>query len=68
MSEKVTLRDVYDIVNKLDEKLDRRFVEMDRRVDAIESFKNKALGVASIFAIFSSVVTTYIWERLVGKQ
>jgi hypothetical protein len=67
MSDKVSLRDVYNAVNSLEEKIGKRLDKIENRVDVLEDFKGRAIGMLSIFAIFSGAVSTWIWSKLTGK-
>lgn len=63
----VTLKDIYDVVNRLEDKVDCRLTAVEKSVDELQSFQNKVLGIASIAAIFVSAIVTYVWNRIVGK-
>lgn len=66
--ERVTLRDIYAAVNRLEDKFDRRIVNIEKDVDDLKSFQNKALGVVSILAMFTSLVANFIWQSITGQR
>ena len=63
----VTLRDVYDIAERLETKFSEKFSDHETRIRMIEKFQNRALGVISFLALFSSLAANAIWDRLLGK-
>lgn len=63
----ITLQDVYNVVNRLEDKIDRRLTEIEDRVDIQESFRNRAMALIGVVATFSSVISTWIWDRIVGR-
>lgn len=66
-AEKVTLRDVYDAFNRLEDKQDKRLAAIEAKIDNLESFQNKALGMLAVFAAFTSAITTFIWNKVTGS-
>ena len=66
--ERVTLRDVYDLVGRLENKLDRRLDNLDRDVDNLASRVDrmegalglvKWLGPAGVAALVIGLLTVY---------
>lgn len=64
----VTLRDVYDIVNRVEEKMDRTIGEVKKDVSDLKSFRDKAVLIASIFTTGLSLVFNLIWKKFVEKN
>lgn len=62
----VTLRDIYDAVERLEAKLDRRIEKIEARTDSLETFQNRALGIVSVFSVFISLIANFIWTRITG--
>lgn len=67
MTDKVTLRDVYDIVNRLEDKVDTQMEEIRTEVQEIRTWQNKAVGVLGILTLFANAAISYIWTKLFGK-
>lgn len=65
--DKVTLRDIYDAVGRLEEKLDKRIGKSEKDIEDLKAFQNKALGITGVFAAFISVAVNTIWERVIKK-
>lgn len=63
----VTLKDVYTIVERLEEKLDDRFVDHENRIRVIEKFMNKSAAIVSAAMLFASAFVSFITNRLTGK-
>jgi len=71
-----TLKDVYEVVNRLEDKMDKRLTciekDIEERLSEIEEWKNNITGKISIIAamagsvmgIIVSIITAYITKRL----
>ena len=64
----VSLRDIYDAIEKLEHRIGERFERIEGRVSIIEAFQNKALGVLTIVTAFISVAATYVWNKVTGDK
>lgn len=62
----ISLRDVYEVVNRLESKMDERLSKVETKVDALEDFKSKTLGVLSIASFALSGLFTFIWKKIEG--
>lgn len=62
----VTLKDVYEIVQRVEDKMDAQFSDHVKRIRENESFRARATAIFSFLSIFSGVVASYVWERLKG--
>jgi len=62
--ETVTLRDVYDAVNRLEDKFSKRLDDVEDDVENLKSFQNKSLGILSILSLFVGSISSYIWSKL----
>jgi hypothetical protein len=65
--ERVTLKDVYEVVNRIEDKMSQRIAETERRVDILESFQSRTLGVLSIITVFISLAATWVWGKITGE-
>jgi hypothetical protein len=68
----VTLKDVYEVVNRLEDKFDTELKELDARVTSIESVNSNIMGkigvgVAALSIIFSAVVS-FIVDYIKGNR
>jgi len=63
-SDKVTLKDILEICNRLEDKMDDRLSKVEKDVDSLQGFQNKTLGILSVVTIFTSGLATFIWNRL----
>ena len=60
----VTLRDVYDAVNRIEDKLTKRIDSVEEDVDELQSFQNRILGIATVLSVFISGAATFVWEKI----
>lgn len=67
MEDKVTLRDLMNAINRVDEKMDRKFEGLESRVRVMENFRSSAMGVIAVASAFFSVAATYIWNKVIGN-
>jgi len=59
----ITIRDVYDIMARVEDKMDERFnkaddkfEKMDSRIMILEDFKSKWMGTISVIVVFISTL------------
>lgn len=64
MSKQVTLNDIYQVVNRLEDKMDDRLKEVEGRVNILEDFRGKALGIMAVVMFVLSGIFTWVWERI----
>lgn len=62
----VTLRDIYEVVERLENKMDQRIKELENDVEQIKDNQNKALGVVAVLSLFFSAAATWMWNKLTG--
>ena len=61
------LKDTNEIVNRLEIKIDRRMCELETRVNTLEDFKGRVLGIGSIIAAVFGVVGAWVWDKLTKR-
>lgn len=66
MKDSVTLRDIYSAISDLEEKLDKRFEHIEKRIDVLESFKERALGIMTVVSLALSGLFSFIWKKIEG--
>jgi hypothetical protein len=59
---KITLHDIFEIVNRLEDKMDKRLCSVENKVDTLESFKDNLLGKITFMTGIISLIFTCIWE------
>jgi hypothetical protein len=64
---RITLKDIYEVVNRLEEKMDKRMCRVEERVDILEDFKSKILGIVTIVSLVSGAVFSWFWEKVTKK-
>jgi len=57
---------INSVVNRIEDKYDRRLEAVEARVDSVEKFQNKAIGVLIIISAFLSPIASYFWEKITG--
>ena len=67
MIKNITLRDIYEVVNRLEDKMDKRVEILEVRVDKIEDVQAKIIGGVSIIGLFVGGAVTWIWDRIRGR-
>lgn len=61
MTNNITLRDIYDICDRLEQKMDKRMCIVEKKIDTLESFRDNLLGkVAVIVALISLVFPLFV--------
>jgi hypothetical protein len=61
------LKDTNEIVNRLESKIDKRLCEIEGRVDTLEDFRGRILGIGGIIAAVFGVVGAWIWDKITNK-
>ena len=64
MSKQITLKDVYDVVNRLEDKMDDKFKDHDNRLNKLEDLGSKALAIWGVIAFVGTAVFTWAWNKL----
>jgi len=60
------LRDIYNIVDRLENKMDKRLCSLENRTDKIEDIQARMLGAVSIMALFVGGAVTWVWQKITG--
>jgi len=63
----VSMRDIYDAVQRLEDKMGQRIEKVEADVDSLKGFQNKALGILSVISLFASAIASFIWDKISGK-
>lgn len=59
----VTLRDIQNAIERLEDKIDERLNDHEKRIRDNEGFKWKLYGAIGVV----SFIASYIWDRILGK-
>ncbi len=65
--DRVTLRDIYGALNRIEDKLEKRIEDLEAEVGVLKAFQNKALGILSIISVFVGLASTYIWNKVTNQ-
>lgn len=68
MKESVTLRDIYDAVSRLEDKMMVKIDRNETRIESLENNQSKAFGVIGFFALFISAGASYLWDKILGNK
>jgi len=63
----VSLRDIYEAVERVEEKMSKRIEKVECDVNDLQAFQNKALGLLSVVSLFASAIASFIWDKISGK-
>ena len=67
MKNNITLRDVYEIVERLEVKIDNRITKIEDKVDKLEGFENRVYGIAGLISLAIGSGIAFIWNKVFGK-
>lgn len=61
------LKDTYSEIRALRMEMVQRFEKVEARVDILEDFKGKILGMAAVVSAFVGLASAWIWRKIVGE-
>lgn len=68
----VTLKDIYEVVDRLENKIDGKIANLEKDVDRnaddigqLKSWRDRALGVLLFASILIPLIAQWLWERIV---
>jgi hypothetical protein len=64
----VSLRDIYEAVQRVEDKMTKRIEKVECDIDTLQGFQNRTIGIASVISTFVGVVVSYIWSRIIGEK
>lgn len=65
--ERITLKDVYDAVYRVEDKLGKRLDDQDRKIQELKDFQNRALGILSAGTMLFSALISYFWDKVLRQ-
>jgi len=60
----VSVADVYEIVERIERKLDKRVDGIEERLYNAEGFINRARGVLIVLGIFTASIGAWVWQKV----
>lgn len=68
MKDQVTLRDVYDVASRLEEKFDKRIYPLEKDISELKGFRNQIIGMSVVISLFIGGVVNWFWQTFEGKR
>ena len=56
------LKDVHEVVARIEDKVDKRFVEVEKRVNVVEDFQSNLTGKITILGSIMILVINSLWD------
>ena len=66
-SDRVSLRDIYEAVGKLEDKIDRKIEGIQTEVNGLQSFRDRWLGYVSAISFIITLTFSLIWKKITGE-
>ena len=60
----ISFKDVYEVVERLEVKIDKRVFESEIKIQKLESFNNKALGAWFAITALVSIASSWIVQKI----
>lgn len=67
MTKGPTTKDLWDVSNRIEEKLDRKLEAIEHRLYSLESYQNRAAGIVTVIALFASAIAAWVWTKIIGS-
>lgn len=64
---RVSLRDVYDVVNDLRTETNHRIELLENKVDDLQSFKSRMFGIGTVLVVVISGLSSWVWSKVTGN-
>lgn len=64
---KATIQDVYNIVNRLEDKMDARLISVEKQCDRNTGFINRAIGIGGIIGAVVGGAISIFWNKVNGE-
>ena len=63
----VKVTDIGTDIKELKDGLNTRVASLEKRVDILEDFRSKALGIGAVVVVFIGGFASWVWSKLTGK-
>ena len=67
MAKNITLKDVYDVVQRLEDKMDGRFEKIEEEVATNTNFRNQLIGKITVVVVFIGLGINMAWDYIFNK-
>ena len=64
---KITLNDIYQVVNRLEDKIDERLKDVEVRIDKVEDIQSRVIGGVAVVGLFVGGAITWFWDKIRGR-
>ena len=56
------LKDVHEVVARIEDKVDKRFVDVEKRVDVVEDFQSNLAGKMTVLGSIMVLAVNFLWD------
>ena len=56
------LKDVHEVVARIEDKVDKRFVDVEKRVDIVEDFQSNLTGKITVLGSIMVLLVNFLWD------
>ena len=56
------LKDVHEVVARIEDKVDKRFVDVEKRVNVVEDFQSNLTGKITVLGSIMVLVVNFLWD------
>ena len=56
------LKDVHEVVARIEDKVDKRFLNVETRVDNVEDFQSNLTGKITVLGSIMVLVVNFLWD------
>lgn len=67
MAKNITLKDVYEVVQRLEDKMDGKFDKLDEEVKENTNFKNQLIGKMTVIFAIIGISVNMVWDYIFNK-
>lgn len=64
-SDRVSMRDLYQAIERLESKIDEKVTNNSKRIDKLETFKDRWAGAITLLSVFGGAVAAWIWDKII---
>lgn len=56
------LKDVHEVVARIEDKVDKRFLNVEKRVDVVEDFQSNLAGKMTVLGSILVLAVNFLWD------
>ncbi len=64
MNKQITLQDIYQVVNRVEDKMDERLKVVEAKVDKLEDLGSKIVVVWGFVSVLLTATFTWAWSKI----